>query len=273
MAELPLGADGLPVRPVRSWNDDKLYYVARYTDIFTTGMKNQWGSLVYADFFAGPGRCLIEGDREVDGSPLAAASRPGFNRLFFNDLDPVAVDALTTRLAGEPTDRVRISRADCNDAVDEAREFLFPANLRSGTLGLAFIDPTAYQMSFESIKRFTAGVRVDLIINFMTDYAKRFVRTDYWREGSDFDQFMGTRDWLRLKRDVPTAQLKSELLAIYRRQLESLGYHVDDSVLVRNSQQRGFYHLIYASNHPRGLEFWRKISATESDQRRRLFEY
>jgi three-Cys-motif partner protein len=202
---------------------------------------------------------------------LSAARHARFNNLYFNDIDPVATDALKLRLADQPVGRVRVGNVDCNDAIDEAREFLFPRSSRPRTLGLAFIDPTAYQMRFDSLERLASdGVRVDLIINFMTDFAKRFVKTDAWREGSDFDKFMGTREWLRLKTDVPLSQLNSELLAIYRKQLAKIGYEVDDRVVVRNSGDRVLYHLVYASRSRVGLKFWHEISVTDAGQQRRL---
>jgi len=34
-------ADGLPVRGSRSWAEEKLYYLRRYLDIFSNGMKNK----------------------------------------------------------------------------------------------------------------------------------------------------------------------------------------------------------------------------------------
>jgi hypothetical protein len=105
----------------------------------------------------------------------------------------------------------------------------------------------------------------------MSDFARRFVKTDYWREGSDFDRFMGSSDWVRLKVDVPLPQLRSELLSVYRAQLATIGYEVDDSVGVANTRERILYHLIYASRDARGLDFWRKIAATDASQRRRLF--
>ncbi len=56
-----LGSDGLAVREVGRWTEEKLFYVRRYIEIFTTGMKVKWPRRVYIDLFAGPGRSIIEG--------------------------------------------------------------------------------------------------------------------------------------------------------------------------------------------------------------------
>jgi three-Cys-motif partner protein len=264
------GTDGLPVRSVRQWNDEKLWYVQRYIDIFTTGMRNRWRRLVYADFFSGPGRCLVEGEREVDGSPLLAASRPEFKQVFLNDLDPRATDALKMRLEAEPLGRILVETQDCNDAVPAAREFLFPNGSGRGTLGLAFIDPTDYAMRFDSIADLTRDVNLDILITFMTGFTRRFLLTEF-RPGSSFDEFMGTREWLRLQEDATPQTVTRQLLDIYRSQLGRIGYlHVDDSISVENTRRRYIYHLVYASRDPKGLEFWQKIRGLTSARQRRL---
>ena len=94
---LVAASDGLPARIVHQWSGEKLFYLERYMDIFTTGMKNKWPNLVYADFFAGPGVCIDKQTlEESQGSPLRAL-KFGFSRIFLNDADPDAVDALRQR--------------------------------------------------------------------------------------------------------------------------------------------------------------------------------
>jgi three-Cys-motif partner protein len=265
-------SDGLPAREVHVWSDEKLFYVERFMDIFTTGMKNRWERLVYADLFSGPGRTVEEGTgTESLGSPLRALQFREFAALFFNDGDEEAVRALRARTAHESPDRVRITNRDCDEAVEEAREFLFPRGAEQSTLGFAFIDPTAYQMRFESVQRLTAGLRWDLIITFMTSFPKRFIGQPGFDEGSDFDLFMGTREWLDLGGHRVAFGFTRELLDIYKGQLKTLEYeYVDDSIRVLNSKRSTIYHLIFASKHPRGADFFEKISQRDYRGQRRL---
>ncbi len=47
--------DGLPVRDSGPWIQRKYFFLKRYMDIFTRGMKAKWqGRLSYIDLFAGP---------------------------------------------------------------------------------------------------------------------------------------------------------------------------------------------------------------------------
>lgn len=83
------GSDGLVVKDSGVWAKEKLYYLERYLDIVSVGMKKKWaGKLYYVDLFAGPGKCLIRGtnNEEVDGSPLIAL-KFNFAKYFFVESD------------------------------------------------------------------------------------------------------------------------------------------------------------------------------------------
>lgn len=250
-------SDGLPARVVHQWSAEKLWYTQRYMHIFTTGMKNYWNNLVYADFFAGPGICVEEkSGMESKGSPLRALDH-GFSRIFLNDYDRVAVDALRERTRGD--DRVFITQQDCNAAIDAAIDFLIPSSAQSSTLGLAFIDPTAHQMRFDSIRRLTERGRFDLLVTFMTNFPRRFITTPGYGPDSDFAHFIGTEAYDRNLRGRTTVDTP-RLLQIYREQLSVIGYkYVDDVARIVNTRGSTIYHQVFASRNPRGKEFFEKI--------------
>jgi three-Cys-motif partner protein len=269
MRELVPASDGYAARELHNWTREKLYYVERYLDIFCTGMKGKW-SLAYADLLAGPGLCRDPKTGEEHlGSPLLAVKRPEFRRLFLNDMEPVVTEALAARTAAEPEGRVRIATEDCNTVVDAVRDALFPAGPRGGTLGLAMIDPFAFEMGYEAIARLTADLRIDLMIVFMTGSLRRFIS----RPGSEgkLDRFFGTAEWRRIVHAGDGEKVTSrKLLDLYEGQLRDLGYlHVDDHARMLNSKNTTMYHLILASKHKRGAEFFGKISQeTYSNQRK-----
>ena len=264
-------SDGLPARIVHRWSDEKLFYLEQYMGIFTRGMKDLWeGRLVYADFFAGPGLCIEEGaGTESLGSPLRALDFD-FLRIFLNDADPNAVEALRRRTQGDG--RVRITQLDCNDAVGPALEFLVPPGEERRTLGLAFIDPTAHQMRFEAIREFTTGVNFDLLITFMTNFPKRFISQPGFGPRSDFAKFIGL-DAYEEKVQGRSRIETYELLDTYRDQLGCIGYdYVDDITRIVNTRGSTIYHSVFASRHQRGKDFFEKISQrTYSGQQRMQF--
>ncbi len=134
---LRAGSDGLPLREVGVWTDEKLFYVRRYVEIFTTGMKQKWPVRVYIDLFSGPGRSLIEGTpREIDGSPLIALkAKDAFTSYFFNDLDRESADALKERVRRLRASAV-VHNIDCNEAAREVADKFFQEQIVRGRSAL-----------------------------------------------------------------------------------------------------------------------------------------
>src|SRR5450759_4697250 len=82
--------DGLFMRSTGAWAAEKLDYLWRYLNIFTTSMHGQpWKGLHFIDLFSGPGKCQIGKTNQVLlGSPLLAVTQPfPFSRYFFVDAD------------------------------------------------------------------------------------------------------------------------------------------------------------------------------------------
>ncbi len=269
MTDLVAG-DGLPAFPLQPWTRTKLFLIERYLDIFSVAMRRRW-RLVYADLFSGPGLCVDEASNEErPGSSLLAARREEFEALFLNDVSGDAIAALRERIASEDSGRVRFSELDCNEAAVAAREHLFPASAARGTLGLAVIDPTAFQISFEAIRAMTAGLRIDLIITFMSGYILRFIGEPPLEDR--LDRFFGTPKWRELTPGINRGRLTYRpLLDLYEEQLRSIGYSTfDDRQQARNRTGANIYHMVFASKDPRGGDFWQKISQRDDVGRARL---
>ena len=62
---IPVDDDGLYIPEVGNWSDEKYKLVGGYCEIFTSGMKNLWDSLVYIDLFAGAGYARIKGTNKI----------------------------------------------------------------------------------------------------------------------------------------------------------------------------------------------------------------
>ena len=265
-----VASDGLPAFPLQPWTRTKLLLIDAYLGIFTVAMRRRW-RLVYADLFSGPGLCVDEeSGEERPGSALMAAKREEFEAVFLNDISTESIAALKERVGEEGAGHVEFAGMDCNDAAVAAREHLFPPLDARGTLGLAVIDPTAFQISFDAIRRMTDGLRIDLIITFMTGYIRRFIGEDPLE--ATLDRFFGTLD----RRDLipgrgPERLTYRALLDLYEDQLRSIGYSVfDDRQQARNRKGASIYHMVYASKHERGREFWEKISQRDHVGRVRL---
>lgn len=267
---LVTGSDGLLNRVVDEWAEQKLHYLRRYMDIMSTGMKNMWPRLVYIDLFSGFGRSTIENSKkEIYGSPLIALSESyPFTHYYLNDSHPGAVDTLRKRI--DPVrSNVNITNLDCNEAARVAGAAAFGSAER--TLALAFIDPTGFQIEFDAIADMTRNRNVDLIITFMSDHLRRFIAKPALEPS--LDSFFGSREWRQLvdlRKSGETLTYR-RLLDHYKERLNTLGYQdVDDHLRITRSNGRTLYHLVFASRHPRGADFFRKISRKDSRGQQQL---
>jgi three-Cys-motif partner protein len=269
-AETPLLArDGLPARSTGSWVYDKKYYFERYLDIFTRGVGNKWkGQLAYVDFFSGPGRSLIrENCEEVEGSPLIAL-RYNFARYVFVDL-PEVIATLRERVKNNPKYcAITLIEGDCNTVVEDIRSAL-PAN----HLTLAFIDPTGVQIQFQTIKRFVENRKVDLLMTIQFGMGIRMNLRQYSAaEKAALSGFLGNDSW---REDVAAGGTVSDashqILERYMSELRKLGFGVVREIPIRTNQNNLLlYFMVLASRHPRGEDFWRKITEIQSSGQRRL---
>lgn len=244
--------DGLTVRPSGPWIYRKHFYLKRYADIFTRGMQRKW-VLTYIDLFAGPGRCLIESTgTETDGSPLIALNYD-FSSYVFVESHPRDLDALKERCSNSPKSaQIKFILGDCNTVIDQ---------IHPRELSLAFIDPTGIDIRFDTLRTLTKNRRVDLLINiqFGMDIKRNFGRYLKMKTKSELDLFLGGNvswDDLKTPRDA---------IRIYKNQIKELGYSTVEykDMVVRNVKNAPMYFLLFASKNPRGLYFWKEITAKD----------
>ncbi len=266
--ELVKAADRLPALVTGDWSEKKHFYIHRLADIFSTGMKRRWQHRCLIDLFAGPGKCVIENsDREVDGSPLQVVDiRDKFTDYYFNDVNPASIAALRTRLATKGVSPNFITR-DCNDAVNEIRRLLPPEDK---SIELTVIDPWGWELNFEALANLTEGRKMDLIVTFPIGFMKR----NWKRELDQMDRFLGGDSYRTEFHDAMSTEPKKAariLLNFFENRLADIGYrYPSDWIWVSNSKRVKMYQMVFASKHPRGKEFWEKVSGREPSGQARM---
>lgn len=269
--------DGLPVRDVGAWSEDKLFVWHKYIQTTTSAMvgKSAWmAGLVYVDLFAGPGICRIrETGRRIPGSPLIAmlAAKP-FSQVLLVEKDPHLAAACRTRvrrIASLPVPTV--FEGDSNDRVIDVVR-----SIPRGALTLAFVDPEGLDARWETIATLAGAGRVDLLLLFADAYDA--VRNlDNFLSGADprLDDTLGPKsDWREGVRRLPNWEgnvLRAFFAEQYVGQLKKhLGYRVAGSKVIRGPSGP-LYRLIYASKHDRGLDFWNKVDHRDRHGQSGLF--
>ncbi len=253
MNEIISKIDGLVARPSGVWIKQKYYYLKRYLDIFSKGMKNKW-NLTYIDLFAGPGRCLIETNNlEEEGSPLIALQH-NFSKYVFVEESTELIGALEKRCKDSPKfSSIRFLKGDCNNIVDNIIPEIDPAGLN-----LIFIDPTGIDIHYETIEKLVKGKRADLLINVQlgVDITRNFLT--YKKEGDN------SKLGLFLVRNVHWDKLNSpqDVVKLYKEHVKELGYQTVEfkDIVIKNTLNAPMYFLLFASKDPRGLDFWKKIT-------------
>jgi three-Cys-motif partner protein len=268
--------DGLPLRCVGEWANEKIHYLTRYFRIFATGMKNKWdGQLRYLEVCSGPGRCSTRDGWEQDGTALAILNNEAVRHIgeaVFIDHNRTAVNALNKRIATLGLSlKARAQVADYND-INSIKRVLreWPFD------GLAFclIDPTACDIPFEAVNAIlsSAGSRCDLLISFFsnTDFRRNAVQAA--REPSfssvreRYVRFLGCPNFFDRPDVMSATELSNhEKLArlfreAYAEKLRRIGYRCADPVRVAN-----YYHLLFASRHERGIQFWKEAAKVAPD--------
>jgi three-Cys-motif partner protein len=272
--------DGFLARSVGVWSLEKLFYIRRYLNVVTKSMRTKFPHRVYVDLFAGPGRCVIEGSsREEDGSPLIALKLTvPFTEHHLVELDPRAAEALRARVA-----RVALGRTAVYYEQDANIAALAIADrLPSQSLSVAVIDPTGLHLEFATLRRLTAGRRMDLIYLFPEGMSVKRNLTKFMKQKqSPLDRILGTERW-RDRVQLPEGPdplrrweaAGRPLVELFQEQLHGLGYEDvrggSSVVEIRNRKNVPLYYLVFASKHPLGHELWEKITARHEDGQEHL---
>jgi len=270
------GSDGKIVRCVGSWSKDKLFYLQKYLEIFTTSMRPKWKSLCYIDVFAGPGKCKIrKSGKEILGSPLIALStKYPFDKYIFIDDNSETTSALTARtkeaceVRGIDFNNVVIETGDCNQLVATIKSII-----PKKSLTVCFLDPTGLQLKYESIRQLTEGIPIDLVINFPLGTAlKRNIDLFHQKGSLIMNNFWGNEAWRKIYEELPQGasdrKFEGAFIKGFWERLSQLGYkplEIDDVIGIRH-----YYFLLFASKHPLGQKFGKEVAAKEPSGQGRL---
>ena len=265
--------DGLPVRCVGDWAKEKIYYLTQYFGIFAMGMKNRFDELRYVEICSGPGRCCTRDGKEIDGTPLTVVNHPNFRyikKAFFFDYSKEVVDVLNRRLRLDgKSDCAEAFIGDYNDSSSIVSRI---GGAPKKTLTLCLVDPTNCSVPFATIKDVfqTSGCHCDFIISFfdLVDFNRNSVQAVLEPGASilngKYTKFLGDADFFSRSDVVLAAKannrelLRKLFLEASVDNLRKIGLGATDWVRIG-----GLYKLLYASSHPRGLDFWKKCSKYE----------
>lgn len=268
--------DGLPVRKVGAWSEDKLHVWHKYIQTTTVAMvgKPAWkAGIYYVDLFAGPGVCTVaDSGKRIPGSPIIAALAPKpFTRILMCELDPAIASACEKRMNALNATHASVFQGNSNDLVDSIAKEI-PAK----ALTLGFLDPEGLDVHFETVERLASIGQVDLLILFADAY-DALRNLESLLDGSDdrLDRMLGPgSNWKDEVRKLPNWEgntLREYFSKKYIEQLKGrLGYAAADTKIIKGPKGP-LYRLVYVSKHERGLDFWRKVDHRDRFGQAQLF--
>jgi three-Cys-motif partner protein len=172
----------------------------------------------------------------------------------------------------------RIARAVVGDYQDADGICAILNDLPPKCLNLVFIDPTECNVPFSTIERIVQHLKkADLIINVAigTDVNRNLVQAitspAFATVRTKYEEFLGVPDFCsrpeirELAERADYDDLRRAFAECYRQQLQKLGYHYTDSKPVKH-----YYHLVFASKDPKGLDFWQKACSIDPHNQRQL---
>lgn len=277
--------DGLIMRSSGKWVIAKLDYLMRYIEIFETSMREKFPTRFYVDLLAGPGKNRIRSSNEiVIGSPLISlTTKYPFSNYVFNEYDSRMLEVLKARTEiYKNQNDIEYFNQDCNLIVDSIVNKINSTSPNS--LNLSFLDPEGLEVKWTTIEKLASVKKMDLILYYpqegLARNIKNFCRSSNW---CILDDFFGDEKWreiyLALEKENKTKNIHRILIDFINTKLSNLGY-VDFSTdhyseiepLIRSTYRNApLYRLLFASKHPLGLEFWKKVVAKKPSGQRSLF--
>lgn len=276
-------SDNLPVRCVGGWAMQKIFHLIQYFGIFTIGMKSKWqGSINYIEICSGPGICVNrETGEEFNGTSICIiehSAREYLKKILFFDYNETVVNTLNKRISDKKVTNAKALIGDyykpdtiCDKIIEETKGV---------GLNLVFIDPTDCSVPFDLLKKIKDRIKnVDFIVNFAirTDVNRNIRNAILHPETHQnvlrkYSSFLGSNTFFTNQTIINAANqgkqmdLRKMFREEYMNSLKKIGYNHFDFKQIEN-----YYDLVFASSHPKGIEFWNKANAIGFDGQRSLF--
>jgi three-Cys-motif partner protein len=220
---------------------------------------------VYVDGFSGPWQSQDEalqdtsfmiaiGKLRLVLSGLAKTGRKPKVRCLFVERDSVAFKALQNAIKSITDIECHALNGDFEQLIPEIGKFI------GGAFSLLFIDPTGWTgfglKRIEPLLRHRPG---EVIVNFMFDHINRFLEEPSGELAPSFDELFGGSGW----ETVIGADSRREeaIIEFYCSRMRAIGdFPYSTSTRILNpTKDRTYFHLVYATRHPKGLIEFRKV--------------
>lgn len=241
-------------------------YLVRWFQIL--GLNHQSQRLVYIDGFAGPGAYT----NTADSSPLAALkaavqtlrSTPAIGSkefcFLFTEKEPWCAEHLRATIQKEALLKQIQWEVRQGSFEDEVGGILQTIRAQKQRLAptFAFIDPFgATGLPFSVIQEILSHRSCEVLLNLDSDgIARIFKASDFAKNHAHLDALFGGNCWqTALNPNAAIRELSAQILTLYKQRLRSIsGVRYVFAFAMHEVSGKLTYHLVFASQHPLGLE-------------------
>jgi three-Cys-motif partner protein len=257
----------------------KHFILRKYLERFAHIVGSHWPAITYVDCFSGPWN--VQSNDLKDSSFSIALEELRKARTTHAQIGgPLrSIRCLFLEKATGPYERLREFASSVSDAEVKALNVelldaipLVLQFIKSGgndSFPFIFIDPTGWTgLDMASIQPLLQVSPSEVLINFMTDYVRRFIPSEDPPTRDSFQRFFGS-DGVpdRLASLSDPQDREDELLTIYAENLRAAGNfkYVCAAIVLYPEIDRSYFHLIYATRHRRGVEVFKAVERQAMD--------
>jgi len=232
-----------------------------------------WDQITYIDCFSGPWNArsseLKDASFAIALKELRSARdviRARFNRelkiqCLFLEKDKVAFEILDQFTKKENTEHNGLLKAineEFEYAIPQVLDFFNSGDRRS--FAFLFIDPTGWTgFSMPVIQPLIKLKSAEVLVNFMTSFIVRFIKTENPTLEDGFQKLFGTAKFKARLSGLTGRDLEDALVFAYAERLAEVGdlKHFAVTIVPHPEKDRTHFHLIYATRNLRGIEVFK----------------
>lgn len=249
----------------------KHFLLSEYLEIFAHMIGSAYPEITYVDGFAGPWQNVGEAFEDTSfGIALAALARAkatwkGLGRTltvsaYLVEKNPTAYANLQAVKALFPDVDIKTYPGSF---IDRAHELL--KNIPARAFVFLFIDPKGWGIDMQRIAPLLRRPNSEVVFNFMLDFINRFAELQKPQVVASLDRLLVEPGWREQLSAAPQAGVsqaehrKEVLVEAFAATLRALGgyTHVAETTVLRPTQDRPLYSLVYGTRSVTGLEVFR----------------
>lgn len=249
----------------------KHFLLSRYLEIFAHKIGSAYPEIAYVDGFAGPWKNTDETFEDTSfGIALAALTRAkatwkGLGQdlkvsAYLVEKNPNSYAALQGVKALFPEVEIKTYSGSFIDRTPDLLKDIPPQ-----AFAFLFIDPKGWAIDMQRIAPLLKRPNSEVVFNFMFDFVNRFAELQKPQIANSLDRLLVEPGWRDKLAALPKEgqnqadYRKSVLVDAFSAALRRLGgyTHVAETTVLRPTQDRPLYSLIYGTRSVKGLEVFR----------------